>query len=129
MKPKPLTAAQLDFLSWVDTHGSHTDYAGTSQQLRETLVQRGFLLHNGKPWSAGQRHLRFTRYTLTELGRDVLCGAAFQKGLEAGLAALHAEVDERLAVEARQRELETMRSFGTTEGAVREVRRAFGIIP
>lgn len=127
MNHRPLTEAQLQLLRDIGAFGTECNWAGISQHNRELLVKRGLVLLNGKPWAEGQRHLKWARYTLTELGRDVLCAAAFDEGLKAGLAALSAEVDERRAAEARERELEALRSFGTTEHALREVRRAFGM--
>lgn len=76
-----LTKKQLRVLTHMKDGGTR-NWSGTPQQTRESLVKKGLILN----LTRGGRHVQWSTYAITDLGRNVLCGVSFDSGLSHGYA-------------------------------------------
>lgn len=120
-----LSSTALRFLKTAVEYRGYTNYAGTSQKLRERLTALGLVTH--RPHSTyveSQKHTQWSSYKLTDAGFNVLCAEAFDSGLKAGFQLYCEQLDGEAARLREEQEQEVMRSFGTTLQSYAAVRRA-----
>lgn len=122
---KSLTENQLSFLMCLREHAhGGVNWAGTDPKMRAQMTKRGFCEHKSEyPTRDGvERHTQHSHYRLTALGADVVMGAAFDKGLALGFSWWVEWAELKEAEDAKLREEQMMKRFGTDERSMVQVR-------
>lgn len=101
------TKRQMDILHFLrNNSGTGCNWAGTPQSARRVLCEKGLINNLSR---VPGTHLQWARYTLTELGQNVLMGEQFDKGLEQGYQLYGMALDRhmyQLHAEALQENIE-----------------------